>query len=161
VQYLGYTINEEGVTLSVDKMAANRETKPPGNLKQIREFVGLANFFRFLIKDFSKMSAPMTALTKTDSGWKEGKLPEKAYQAFLTLKEKLMEQPIVAYPKREGRFMLRTDTCLGDKDNVEGLGAVLLQQQKTAEDKDKVWKVIAYASRPLKKHEKNYSAYLV
>jgi hypothetical protein len=80
----------------------------------------------------------------------------------LALKEKLMQQPIVAYPKREGRFMLRTDTCLGDKDNFGRLGAVLLQQQKTAEDKDKVWKVIiAYALRPLKKHEKNYLAYLV
>jgi hypothetical protein len=149
------------VTLSTDKMATIRETRPPGNLKQIREFVGLANYFRFLIKDFSKMSAPMTALTKKDLGWKEGKLPEEAYQAFLTLKEKLMQQPIMAYPKREGRLMLRTDACLGDKDNVGGLGAVLLQQQKTSEDEDKVWKVIAYASRPLKKHEKNYSAYLV
>jgi hypothetical protein len=49
-----------------------------------------------------------------------------------------MEQPIVAYPKREGRFMLRTDASLGDKGNVGGLGAVLLQQQKTAEDEDKV-----------------------
>jgi hypothetical protein len=149
------------VTLSTDKMAAIRETRPPGNLKQIREFVGLANYFRFLIKDFSKMSAPMTALTKKDLGWKEGKLPEEAYQAFLALKEKLMQQRIVAYPKREGRFMLRTDACLGDKGNVGGLGAVLLQQQRTSEDEDKVWKVIAYASRPLKKHEKNYSAYLV
>jgi hypothetical protein len=161
VQYLGYTINEEGVTLLVDKMAAIRETRPPANLKQIREFVGLTNYFRFLIKDISKMSAPMTALTKKDSGWKEGKLPEEAYQAFLKLKKKLMEQPIVAYPKREGRFVLRTDVCHGDRDNVGGLGAVLLQQQKTAEDEDKVWKVIAYASRPLKKNEKNYLAYLV
>jgi hypothetical protein len=49
-----------------------------------------------------------------------------------------MEQPIIEYHKREGRFMLRTDACLGDKDNVGGLGAVLLQQQKTAEDEDKV-----------------------
>jgi hypothetical protein len=155
VQYLGYTINEEGVTLSVDKMAAIRETKPPGNLKQIREFVGLANYFRFLIKDFSKMSAPMTALTKKDSGWKEGKLPEEAYQAFLTLKEKLMEQPIVAYPKREGRFMLRTEACLGTRTTLEDW------ERKTAEDEDKVWKVIAYASRPLQKLEKKYSAYLV
>jgi hypothetical protein len=145
------------VTLSTDKMAAIKETRPPSNLKQIREFVGLANYFRFLIKDFSKMSA----LTKKDSGWKEGKLPEEACQAFLALKEKLMQQPIVAYPKREGRFMLRTDAFLGDKDNLGGLGAVLLQQQKTSEDEDKLWKVIAYASRPLKKHEKNYSAYLV
>jgi hypothetical protein len=135
VQYLGYTINEEGVTLSTDKMAAIRDSRPPSNLKQIREFVGLANYFRFLIKDFSKMSAPMTALTKKDSGWKEGKLPEEAYIAFLGLKEKLMQQPIVAYPKREGRFMLRTDTCLGDKDNVGGLGAVLLQQQSTCSDR--------------------------
>jgi hypothetical protein len=71
------------------------------------------------------------------------------------LKEKLMQQPIVAYPKREGRFMLRIDACLGDKDNVGGLGAVLLQQQSRAADEDKAWKVIAYASRPLKKHEKN------
>jgi hypothetical protein len=78
VQYLGYTINEAGVTLSTDKMAAIRDTRPPSNLKQIREFVGLANYFRFLIKDFSKMSAPMMALTKKDSGWKEGKLPEGA-----------------------------------------------------------------------------------
>jgi hypothetical protein len=46
-------------------MAAIRETRPPGNLKQIREFVGLANYFRFLIKDFSKMLAPMTALTNS------------------------------------------------------------------------------------------------
>jgi hypothetical protein len=112
-----------------------------------------------LIKDFSKMSAPMTSLTKKDSGWKEGKLPEEAYQAFLALKEELMQQPIVAYPKREGRFMLRTEACLGDKDNVGGLGAV--QQQRTSEDEDKAWKVIAYASRPLKKHEKNYLDYLV
>jgi hypothetical protein len=79
----------------------------------------------------------------------------------LGLKEKLMQQPIVAYQKREGRLMLRTDACLGDKDNVGGLGAVLLQQQSTAADEEKAWKVIAYASRPLKKHEKNYSAYLV
>jgi hypothetical protein len=140
VQYLGYTINEAGVTLSTDKMAAIRDTRPPSNLKQIREFVRLANYFRFLIKDFSKMSAPMTALTKKDSGWKKGKLPEEAYQAFSVLKEKLMQQPIVAYPKREGRFMLRTDACLGDKENVGGLGAVLLQQQSTATDEDKAWK---------------------
>jgi hypothetical protein len=77
------------------------------------------------------------------------------------LKEKLMQQQIVVYPKREGRFMLRTDACLGDKDNVVGLGAVLLQQQSTTGDEEKAWKVIAYASRPLKKHKKNYSAYLV
>jgi hypothetical protein len=142
-------------------MAAIRDTRPPSNLKQIREFVGLANYFRFLIKDFSKMLAPMTALTKKDSGWKEGKLPEEAYIAFLGLKEKLMQQPIVAYPKREGRFMLRTDACLGDKDNVGGLGAFILQLQSTAAEDKKTLKVIAYASRPLKKHEKNYSAYLV
>jgi hypothetical protein len=44
---------------------------------------------------------------------------------------------------------------------VGGLGAILLQQQSTAADEDKAWKVMAYASRPLKKHEKNYLAYLV
>jgi hypothetical protein len=43
VQYLGNTINEEGVTLSTDKMAAIRDKRPPSNLKQIREFVGQAN----------------------------------------------------------------------------------------------------------------------
>jgi hypothetical protein len=85
----------------------------------------------------------------------------RGISGIFVLKEKLMQQPIVAYPKREGRFMLRTDACLGDKDNVGGLGAVLLQQQSTAADEEKAWKVIAYALRPLKKHEKNYSAYLV
>jgi hypothetical protein len=57
------------------------------------------------------MSAPMMALTKKDSGWKEGKLPEEAYIAFLGPKEKLMQQPIVAYPKQlSGRCGVKQKT---------------------------------------------------
>jgi hypothetical protein len=101
-------------------MAAIRDTRPPSNLKQIREFVGLANYFRFLIKDFSKMSAPMAALTKKESGWKEGKLPEEAYIAFLGLKHAAANRGL---PKERRQVHAQDRRLLGGQGQCWGTGS--------------------------------------
>ena len=156
VQYLGYTISQTGVTLSTSKTEAIEKFEPPKDLRQIREFVGLCNYFRFLIPHFSRLTAPLIELTKKDSTWKGGQLPPTASSSFMELKEKLCSKPVVGYPSREGKFILYSDAALGEPNRPGGLGAALLQQRP-----DGQIEVIAYASRSLRDHEKNYSAYLL
>ena len=156
VQYLGYTLRPTGISPSKDKAAAIRDAKPPRTPKQIREFVGLCNYFRFLVKDFSRKAAPLIKLTRHNEGWKGGELTEEAKKSFEQLQKDLMEEPIVTLPKRDRPYILYTDGAAGDRYNPGGLGAVLMQ-----EDEKGVERVIAYASRGLKRHEKNYSAFLL
>jgi transposase InsO family protein len=155
VQYLGYTLSDRGVSPSEDKVETIKEFKAPRNVKQVREFIGLCNYFRFLIKGFSRMAATLTALTKKETKWQGGELPAEAQRSFDSLKTQLCGTPVVAYPRKDIPFILHTDGASGDPLNPGGLGAVLLQEQDGEE------RVIAYASRGLKTHEKNYSAYLL
>ena len=128
----------------------------PDSLKKIREFVGLANYFRFLIPHFSANATQLTKLTKASSGYKEGEMPLIAQQAFVYLRNKLCEEPLVAHPKPGLPYHLATDAAAGDEMNPGGFGAVLSQMWEDGNER-----VISYASRALKKNEENYSAYLL
>ena len=156
VQYLGHTLTAGGVTPGECKLRAIQETKPPKNIKQLKSFIGLVNYFRNYVRDFARKCAPLNALTRNNSEWQEGDLPEEAMAAFLQLRELLLQKPVLSYPTRDGKFHLYVDAALGDEDNAGGLGAVLMQQQP---DGNKG--VIGYASRQLQKHEKNYPAGLL
>ena len=160
VEYLGFKLGADGIQPGTDKTKAVRDIPEPQNVKQIRQFVGLASFFRDLIPNFSKMSAHLTALTKKDSEWKGGPLPKNAKTAFETLKRLLTDKPVIAYARKDLPFKVYCDASAGsNKDNVKisgGLGVVLTQVHE-----DKKERVIRYASRRLHKHEENYSAYLL
>nr|GEX14057.1 putative reverse transcriptase domain-containing protein [Tanacetum cinerariifolium] len=96
---------------------------------------------RFLaVEGFSKISKPMTKLTQKSVKFDWGKKEETA---FHTLKQKLCSAPILALPKGSENFMVYYDA------SHKGLGTVLTQKEK----------VIAYASRQLKIHEKNYTTH--
>ncbi|GJV28493.1 putative reverse transcriptase domain-containing protein [Tanacetum coccineum] len=86
---------------------------------------------------FSKIAKPMTKLAQKSVKFDWG---EKEEAAFQTLKQKLCSAPILALPKGSENFMVYCDA------SHKGLGAVLMQKER----------VIAYASRQLKIHEKNY-----
>ena len=133
-----------------DKLKAVRNFEPPCNVKKIREFAGLCNYFRFLIKDFALLAGKLTMLTKKSSNWKGGELPEESKAAFMELKSRLCEAPVVAFPRRDLDFILAMDGSLGDSRNPGGLGACLTQI-----DEHGIERVVAYASRTLKKHENN------
>jgi hypothetical protein len=64
VQYLWNTLRPEGVSPSKDKLGALRAFPPPTFPKQIQEFVGICNFFRFLVPSFSRRAAPLLKLTR-------------------------------------------------------------------------------------------------
>nr|GFC46319.1 putative reverse transcriptase domain-containing protein [Tanacetum cinerariifolium] len=104
----------------------------------VRQFLGLAGYYKRFIEGFSLISKPLTKLTQKDKKYEWGK--EEEEEAFLTSKQKLCSAPILALPMGIKDFVVYCDTSL------KGYGAVLMQREK----------VIAYAYRQLKVHEKNY-----
>jgi hypothetical protein len=157
VQYLGYTLSGQRETLSKDKLAAIKDFPMPTSPKSVREFLGLANYFRSLIPRFSQTADPLNKMTRASTVWRTGaQPPPETHVAFNKLKEALMSAPIVVNPNREGRFILQTDASTGTDAAAGGMGAVLLQEQK-----DKTEQVVAYVSRGLKDHKVNHPAFLI
>ncbi|KAI3797507.1 hypothetical protein L1987_32764 [Smallanthus sonchifolius] len=101
---------------------------------------GLAGYYRHFIANFSKIAVPLTALTHKGKPYEWGPKQEEAFQ---TLKQKLCEAPILTLPDGTEDFVVYCDA------SHLGLGCVLMQRGK----------VIAYASRQLKIHEKNYTTH--
>ena len=86
VSYLGYRLTPAGIKPGLEKMEAVRQMPPPDTIRKIREFCGLTNYFRQLIKNYATKIAPLSALTRKDSTWKKGPLPEEALKAFEQIK---------------------------------------------------------------------------
>ena len=115
----------------------------PRDVKELRTFLGLSNYYRRYIKGYSETAEPLHQLTrKTAKGFHWN---FQCQQAFDVLKAHLVNPPILAYPQFDASFKLQTDAS-----NV-AIGAVLSQEQDGSE------RVIAYWSRQLQKAERNYS----
>jgi len=156
VSYLGFRLTPEGILPGRDKLKAVGQTPPPANVKEVRQFLGLCNFFRTHVKNFALISSPLTVLTRKDSPWKKGPLPPEAFKAYRELQTILCSEPVVAYPRSDRTYALITDASAGDDKKPGGLGAILTQV-----DRNGTFYVIAYASRKLAKHEQNYTAFLL
>ncbi len=156
VSYLGFTLTPEGIKPSKNKLKAIQTAKAPADVKTIRSFVGLCNFFWTHIKDFAVIAAPLFRLTRKDSGYKGGPLPEAAMDAFINLRKQLISEPVMAFPRIDHQYALITDVATGMADIPGGLGAILTQV-----DKDGKFYAISFASRQLKDHENNYSPFLL
>ena len=157
VPYLGFQLSSQGVTPGKDKLKAVREAPAPQTVREVRQFLGLCNFFRNHVRDFSRVAQPLIQLTCKASDWKERTpLPEAAHHSFCQLKNILCSEPVLAFPKKGRKYCLFVDAATGDEHHPGGLGAVLMQQ-----DEKGVFHVISYASRSLIAHEKNYSPFLL
>jgi hypothetical protein len=156
VSYLGFTLTPEGIKPGRNKLQAIKDAKPPTNIKMVRSFVGLCNFFRMHIKDFATIAAPLFKVTRKDSGYKNGPLPPDALHAFKILQQQLISDPVMAFPRADRQYALITDAATGTADSHGGLGAILTQM-----DKEGNHFAISFASRQLKDNEKNYSPFLL
>ena len=156
VQYLGFLLSEDGIRPGTDKLKAVNQAQPPSTVKEVRQFLGLCNFFRTHVRNFAQVSAPLTALTRKDATWINNQMPPAAMTAFRELQSILCSEPVIAYPRRDRRYALITDAALGDDNHAGGLGAILTQMSE-----DGSHNVIAYASRKLQKHEMNYTPFLL
>jgi RNase H-like domain found in reverse transcriptase len=116
----------------------------------------LQNFFRTHIKDFALIATPLFKLTRKDSGYKSGPLPEKALKAFYILQKQLTSERVMAFTKSDRQYAIITNAATGTANTPGGLRAILTQV-----DQDGNVHAISFSSRQLKDHEMNYSPFLL
>ena len=144
VEFLVHIVSEGHVRPSPSKVKAVEQFPTPQTTKQVMEFVGLANFYRSFVRDFSRIAEPLTSLTRKDSPfiWN---LPQQ--KAFEELKLALTQPPVLAIYDPKLPLVLETDG------SGLGLGSILSQRNEANE-----LKPIAYYSYKLNEHERRYSA---
>ncbi|KAI3807474.1 hypothetical protein L1987_23403 [Smallanthus sonchifolius] len=140
VHFLGHVINKNGIHVDPSKIEAIKNWEAPRTPTEVRQFLGLAGYYRRFIENFSKIALPLTTLTQKD---KKFDWTVKQESAFQLLKQKLYSAPILSLPEGTDNFIVYCDA------SHQGLGCVLMQREK----------FIAYASRQLKVHEKNYTTH--
>ncbi|GJV49202.1 putative reverse transcriptase domain-containing protein, partial [Tanacetum coccineum] len=140
VQFLGHVIDSRGIHVDPSQIESIKDWASPMTPMEIRPFLDLTSYYRRFIEGFSKIAKSMTKLTQKENKFDWG---EKEENAFQLIKQKLCSTPILALPEGSEDFVVYCDA------SHKGLGAVLMQIEK----------VIAYASRQLKIHEKNYTTH--
>ncbi|GJR64746.1 reverse transcriptase domain-containing protein [Tanacetum coccineum] len=103
---LGHKVSSKGIEVDKAKIDVIAKLPPPTNVKAVRSFLGHDRFYRRFIKDFSKISRPMTKLLKKDSVFN---FDEECNMAFETLKEKLTNAPIMVSSNWSLPFELMCD----------------------------------------------------
>ncbi|KAL4272776.1 hypothetical protein GQ457_13G014740 [Hibiscus cannabinus] len=133
----GHVVSSEGIRVDPKKVEAIVNWKQPTSVTEIRSFLGLAGYYRRFVSGFSKVAAPLTKLLQkgVKYEWSDAR-----QQAFEKLKEALINAPVLTQPVSGKEFVVYSDA------SYVGLGCVLMQEGR----------VVAYASRQLKVHEKNY-----
>ena len=142
VEYLGHVVSEEGIYTDLKKQEVVANFPVPKDVKVLQSFLGLASYYWKFVPNFATMAGPLHSLTKKDAMfvWSA-----QCQQALEQLKSLLTSAPVLAFPNFANPFILETDA------SGTGLGAVLVQKQT-----DGTVRLVAYASRSLQAHEKNY-----
>lgn len=143
LQYLGHLITPSGIKPNPFKLSAVAKFPEPKSKKHIKQFLGLAGYYRKFIKDFSKIASPLLKLLRADQ---EFIFTESCRLAFNTLRAELCSDRVLMFPNFAKPFFLTTDAC------DYAIGGVLEQL-----DDNNQRRPIAYASRTLNSAEKNYS----
>ncbi|KAL0886207.1 hypothetical protein Bca101_010190 [Brassica carinata] len=139
---LGHKISEKGIEVDKAKIEVMVSLPPPKTVKDIRSFLGHAGFYRRFIKDFSKISRPMTKLLCKEAAFS---FDEDCLEAFKKIKGDLVSAPIVQPPDWDLPFEIMCDA------SDFAVGAVLGQK------KDGKTHVIYYASQTLNDAQMKYA----
>nr|GEZ00008.1 retrotransposon protein, putative, Ty3-gypsy subclass [Tanacetum cinerariifolium] len=140
VQFLSHVIDSQGIHMDPAKIESVKDWASHKSPTEICQFLDLAGYYRRFIEGFLKIAKPMTKLTQKKVKFEWG---DKQEAAFQLLKQKLCSAPILALPDGSEDFIVYYDA------SNKGLGPMLMQREK----------VISYASRQLKIHEKNYTTH--
>lgn len=139
---LGHVISERGIEVDKAKIDVIANLPYPTNVREVRSFLGHAGFYRRFIKDFSKISLPMTNLLQKDIAFE---FVNECKEAFDLLRKMLTSTPIIHPPRWDLPFEIMCDA------SNYAVGAVLGQRI------DKRSNVIYYASRTMNPAQCNYS----
>ena len=130
--FLGHIVGREGLICNLEKILAVQNWEVPGNVKEVREFLGFAGYYRRFVPQFSTIAAPLTELTKQSVVFTWTNRQQLAFDA---LRELLTSAPVLAFPRGDLEYVVDCDA------SDYGVGGVLSQVQEGDE------RVIAYYSR--------------
>ncbi|GJT36648.1 putative reverse transcriptase domain-containing protein [Tanacetum coccineum] len=122
VQFIGHVIDSQGIHVDPAKIESIKDWASPKTPTEIRQFLGLAGYYRRFIEGFSKIAKPMTKITQKKVKFVWG---DKQEAAFQLLKQKLCSAPILALPEGSEDFIVYSDA------SIKGLGAMLMQREKS------------------------------
>jgi len=135
VEFLGYVIRQNEIKMAKGKVEAVLEWKTPASLTEVQSFLGFANFYRRLIKDYSRVARPLTELTK--GGKKDWEWNPQVEEAFWKLKQRFTMAPILAHIDATKPVIIETDasdfaigTILSQRDEEGRLHPVAFHSRK-------------------------------
>jgi len=137
VQFLGHVISAQLIAVDPAKIETVVKWERPQTVTEVRSFLGMIGYYRRFVEGFSNMVNPWTQLTRKDQpfSW-----TDECEVCFEDMKRRLTTAPILVILDTTIGFEVYCDS------SYQGLGCVLMQEKRP----------VAYASRQLKVHEKNY-----
>jgi len=142
VPFLGVVMGEEKIEMEEEKVGGVLKWPTPQCVRDVRKFLGLANYYRCFFKDFAKVVLPISRLTRKDEKWRWEKEQERA---FKQLKDIFTMRPVLAMPDLDKEFRVEADAL-----NF-ATGGVL-----SVKCEDNLWRLVLFISKALNKTEHNY-----
>jgi transposase InsO family protein len=144
INFLGYEISNEGIRPGTKKLSAIKDYPTPVNVHQVRQFLGLVNYFRKFVKNCAILCRPLTKLLKKGIAWEWGEEQNKTVNA---LKNELLTNSLLTIFDPKLPIILYTDA------SRDGLGCIVVQVTKEGE------KPIYFYSRQTTMEEKKYHSF--
>ncbi|GMF37902.1 unnamed protein product [Phytophthora fragariaefolia] len=145
IPFRGCFVGKRGLRADPAKVKAIVEWPVPRNQKDLRKWLGLANYLHKYSENYAEMARPLPNLLKKDAEWRWNAEHQHAFEA---IKDSLLHAPILAWPVPDRPFSVVCDA------SDFAIGCALLQTD--AEGRERV---IAFESRQRKAAAKNYPAY--
>jgi len=142
VGFLEVIIGEDRVRMEKEKVQGVIEWLVPRSTKNVQKFLGLANYYRWFVKDFARIAKPLHEMTRKETKWSWG---ERQQRVFEELKERFTTEPILVTPDLDKEMRVEADVS----DFV--MGGVLSMKCE-----DEKWRPVAYISKSLNEAKRNY-----
>ena len=120
LRYLCHIVSPDGIRTDPEKTKAVKEWPTPSSAEEVRQFLGLASYYRRFIRNFANLAARLHKISANNNSFK---WTEECTLSFNSLKHALTSAPVLAYPNVEGTFILDTDA------SDQAIGGVLSQIQ--------------------------------
>lgn len=145
LEFLGHAVSQEGIQPGSDKTKAIADYKEPTSAKEVRQFLGLAGYFRKFVKGYALIARPLNKLLRKDVTFK---WTSETREAFKRLKSMLAERPILTLYKAEAEHEVHTDA------SSHGVAGILFQREQQTP-----LQPVAYYSRSTTPIESKYHSY--
>jgi len=145
IGFLGVVIGPNGIEMEKEKVDGVLSWPEPKNIKDVRKFLGLANYYRRFIKDFAWVARPMNMLTRKDVKWQWRREQQQAFDEF---KKIFITRPGLVAPDLDKEFRVEADAS-----NYATGGALSVKCS------NRMWRPVTFISKSLSDMERNYEIY--